>query len=124
LADPAQWRRFFTGQVRVVASFRDFMRLLVQRFFGRRGVAAAGDFVEGMLAGLESFRGKTLLILSGDDLTAAEFKDEAGRSARWSAALERPTVTRRDLPGATHTFSRDEWRTQVAVWTEEWMATL
>jgi exosortase A-associated hydrolase 1 len=126
VTDVHEWRRLLTGKIRVLNGVRDFTRLLVQRFVARQAVAPAGavDFVAGMLAGLESFRGKTLLILSGDDLTAAEFKDEASRSERWTAALERPTVTRRDFPGATHTFSRAEWRLQVAVWTEQWMATL
>ncbi|HJR70338.1 MAG TPA: hydrolase 1, exosortase A system-associated [Gammaproteobacteria bacterium] len=126
VTDLDQWRRLATGKVRVLEGVRDVARFLVRRFSASAvdTSAHAGDFVAGMLAGLESFRGKTLLILSGDDLTAAEFKDEAARSVRWSAALKRPTVTRRDFPEANHTFSRDEWRTQVAVWTEQWMATL
>ena len=126
VTDFAEWRRLFTGKIRVLKGLRDFARLLRQRFAARRAAVSAGsgDFVAGMLAGLESFSGETLLILSGDDLTAAEFRDEAARSARWTGVLDRPTVTRRDLPEATHTFSRDEWRTQVAAWTEQWMATL
>ena len=32
-----------------------------------------------------------------------------------------PRVTRNSLPGATHTFSRREWRDQVAAWTTQWL---
>jgi hypothetical protein len=82
------------------------------------------SFVTRMLEGLESFRGKVLLILSGDDLTAAEFKDTVRASRRWTRALDREVVVRRELPEANHTFSRAVWRDEVAACTEQWMASL
>jgi hypothetical protein len=74
-----------------------------------------------MLEGLERFEGKTLLILSGDDLTAAEFRDETARSREWRKALERNTVTRHELAEANHTFSTRAWRDLVAAWTLNWL---
>jgi exosortase A-associated hydrolase 1 len=73
-----------------------------------------------MLDGLTKYKGRVLLILSGDDLTAGEFKDTVANSRRWRKLLQAKRVTRQDLPGANHTFSRREWRDQVAVWTQEW----
>jgi hypothetical protein len=76
-----------------------------------------------MLKGLEGFPGPVLLILSGKDLTAAEFVDLTKNSARWSRALARRNVSRTELPAADHTFSRREWRDQVASATAQWLGT-
>lgn len=74
--------------------------------------------------GLRRFQGRVLLILSGNDLTAQEFKDLVAGSSRWRGLLEDRRVTRHDLPEANHTFSRREWRDQVAHWTEAWVKNL
>ena len=74
-----------------------------------------------MQAGLQRFRGPVLLILSGNDLTAQEFKDVVARSPGWQELLASPRVTRRDLIEANHTFARREWRDQVGKWTAEWL---
>jgi hypothetical protein len=59
--------------------------------------------------------------LSGNDLTAQEFKDTVQRSPGWRKALASPRVTWRELAPADHTFSTREWRDQVAGWTAEWV---
>ena len=74
--------------------------------------------------GLRRFQGRVLLILSGNDLTAQEFKDLVARSSRWRGLLEDRRVTRHDLPEANHTFSRRDWRNQVERWTEAWVKNL
>jgi exosortase A-associated hydrolase 1 len=76
---------------------------------------------ERMLAGLSRFSGKTLLILSGNDLTAQEFSDLVKDSAEWQRLLASPDVSRQDLPEANHTFSRREWKDQVVTWTSGWL---
>jgi exosortase A-associated hydrolase 1 len=76
---------------------------------------------ERMLAGLSRFNGKTLLILSGNDLTAQEFSDVVKGSAEWQCILASPDVSRQDLPEANHTFSRKEWKDQVTTWTNGWL---
>jgi len=58
-----------------------------------------------MAEGLDRFKGKLLLILSGKDLTAQEFNEVARASSRWGKLLAAPRVERRDLPEADHTFS-------------------
>jgi uncharacterized protein len=71
--------------------------------------------------GLRSFRGRVLLILSGNDLTAQEFRDLVARSGRWRRLLQDRRVTRLELPEANHTFARRDWRDQVARWTAAWV---
>jgi uncharacterized protein len=74
-----------------------------------------------MYEGLAHFKGKVLLIISGNDLTAKEFLDLVNGSRKWKKALESARVQRRDLPEANHTFARRDWRNQVANWTRDWI---
>ncbi|PTQ79148.1 exosortase A-associated hydrolase 1 [Nitrosospira multiformis] len=76
---------------------------------------------ERMLDGLRRFRGKLFLIISGRDLTSAEFLDVVKRSTEWQILLTSSLAGRFDLPEANHTFSSHEWRDQVAVRTAEWI---
>jgi len=55
---------------------------------------------------LRRFQGRVLLILSGNDLVAQEFKDLVAGSHRWRKLLEGRRITRYDLPEANHTRSR------------------
>lgn len=73
---------------------------------------------------LRRFQGRVLLILSGNDLTAQEFKDVVAGSRRWRRLLADDRVTRHDLPEANHTFSQRDWRNQVERWTEAWVKNL
>jgi exosortase A-associated hydrolase 1 len=74
-----------------------------------------------LLAGLQRFPGPILLVISPGDLTAMEFLDLAGSSRAWRTLMRSPRITRRDLPGADHTFSSRAWRDQVAEWTGQWL---
>jgi len=70
---------------------------------------------------LRGFQGRVLLILSGNDLTAQEFRDVVTGSRSWRRLLAADRITRHDLPEANHTFARREWRDRVARWTEAWV---
>ncbi|MBN9126690.1 MAG: hydrolase 1, exosortase A system-associated [Nitrosospira sp.] len=82
---------------------------------------ATAPLPERMLAGLSRFNGKTLLILSGNDLTAQEFSDLVKGSAKWQRLLSSPAVSRQEIPEANHTFSRQKWKDQVVTWTSAWI---
>jgi hypothetical protein len=74
-----------------------------------------------MQSGLKEFTGQVLFIISGDDLTAAEFSDLVAEPGQWQELMMRPNVQRKDLAEANHTFSRKAWRDEVADWTDEWL---
>lgn len=76
---------------------------------------------ERMARGLEKFRGRLLFVLSGDDLTAAEFI-AACKSRRWTDILARTTTDRIDIPGADHTFSRHMWLDRMVEDAHRWLA--
>lgn len=74
-----------------------------------------------MFYGLSRFEGEILLILSGRDLTADEFRDLVKTDQQWAALLSSARVQRREFPEADHTFSSRVWRDQVADWTLQWL---
>lgn len=73
---------------------------------------------------LRQFTHPVLLILSGRDLTAEEFKETAKSDPEWHSLLSEPRVTRYDFAESDHTFSSAVWRDQVADWTATWVKTL
>ena len=123
------WKRFFSGEVDLIDSVTSLVSTIGKSIgvYGRtRSDGVQSDiselhFIERMLRGMESFSGCVLLIISGDDLTAAEFNNLVNQSKPWNRVLSRPTVTRRSLPEATPPFSRRAWRNQVADWCSNWL---
>ncbi|SFF94840.1 hydrolase 1, exosortase A system-associated [Neptunomonas qingdaonensis] len=92
--------------------------------------AAAGitpssvNLAEKLQASLKAYQGPVLLIISGKDLTAAEFDDAVNASRPFRKLLSQKRFSRVDLKSADHTFSRREWRDEVAVWTVNWVQKL
>lgn len=80
-----------------------------------------GRLPDRMLDGLRHFRGNILFVLSGNDLTANEFLNLVESSREWKKSLASPKFAWRNLPDANHTFSRLDWRDQIALWTREWI---
>lgn len=74
-----------------------------------------------MLQGMVEFRGRVLVILSGNDLTAQEFSDLTAGSKAWQRVLGASRVQKRKLAEANHTFAQRDWRGQVSNWTAEWV---
>ena len=77
-----------------------------------------------MARGLAGFRGRVLLILAGNDLTAKEFLQYTAASTPWRGLLASDRITRIDLPQADHTFSSAAWREQVEDATIAWLQAL
>ena len=126
-------KKILTGEFEYGAAIRSVLKMMEGALPGKRkaasnnkgsGQAASNAPVslpDRVFAGLEGFKGRTLLIMSGDDLTAKEFSDLASSSAPWRRLMRSKNIQRMDLPAANHTFSRREWRDQVATWTGEWI---
>ena len=90
---------------------------------GRRHAVAPGEasFRTKMALGLERFRGRVLLILSGNDLTAKEFIEHAGSDRAWRGLLGSPKLSRVDLAEADHTFSTRAWLDAASAATITWL---
>jgi len=112
LRDPAFWRRVLTNPVALLRSLVGYANNW--RESGRTAVAPVPAFVERMLAGACAFRGRMLIVLSGADTVAAEFSALVARHPAWSDSFGRDVVTVLRIDAANHTFSRRQWRDQVA----------
>lgn len=118
------WAKLLRGGVDWRASLSSFATDLK----GARAVAPSSSrddsFQARMARGLAGFRGRVLLILSGNDLTAKEFLHHAGSSPAWHGLLDDPKVSRVDLAGADHTFSQRSALTDVEDRTLSWLRRL
>lgn len=124
----AAWRELLRSPGRIVAALRSALTHLrgslsapARAPLAPGAVPAAAPLPERMLRGMERFRGDALFVLSGDDLTAAEFSAAVAGSRAWQRRLAKSNVQRRELPGANHTFSTRAWRDQVIQWTTQWL---
>lgn len=126
------WRKLFTGEVRLLAAARELLRnLSLARGVDSRAVAdrdkqtpaatPQADFQSRMMRGWQAFSGKSLLILSGKDLTAEEFRLFVSADRKRRRLLNSTAVTLVELPDADHTFSTAGWRQQVAHATADWL---
>lgn len=98
------WAKLFHGNLPVVRALAGLFGTL-QRSQSAPGAAPRESFIERMLKGCANFRGQVLLLISGRDLTAAEFEDLCQRSHRWDQATRRSSVEIQRMAQADHTFS-------------------
>lgn len=118
----AFWAKIFSGRLDLGRVVGDLAGNVKAGAAGR-GTAGRRDFVERMREGLAAFRGPTLFLLSGNDLTAAEFAGVAATPG-WRGLMQRPGVTQHRIEQANHTFSTRAWRDEVADVTVRWLAAL
>jgi exosortase A-associated hydrolase 1 len=121
------WRQVVRGRFELGRSLTSMFGL-VRAAFGSSAPGSANGGAsalrERMQAGMRQFDGQVLVIVSGADLTGREFCDLADNTPEWKRLLDTPRVTRRQLDNADHTFSRRDWRDQVAAWTDAWVKSL
>jgi len=125
LAQREFWSKLLSGAFDWRGSLRALHRNVAAALRDRwRRPSASQDFRHAMANGFACFRGRVLLILSGNDLTAKEFLQvtASARSPRWS--LDAPNVTRFDIDEADHTFSHGSWREAVETKTIAWLDAL
>lgn len=122
------WRGAFGGHWRWRESVADLGRLLTRAQGKKAAPEAEPDgqhgkhFTTRMADGWARFGGEMLVILSGNDLTADEFRDWVAASRHRRSWLERPATKVQTLGEANHTFARNDWREEVTRMTLEWLA--
>lgn len=125
LLEPEFWRKLLAGKFNPLTSIQSLYKFGKNSLMNGRKeaklmdkVASSCDLVtplpERMLTGLKRFQGKTLIITSGNDLTAREFLDLINSSVDWQKILKKQQVEFFHITHANHTFSTREWRDQVA----------
>ncbi|HFD12756.1 MAG TPA: hydrolase 1, exosortase A system-associated [Crenotrichaceae bacterium] len=128
------WIKIISGKFNLVDSSRSLLSMvqdiIVSRYKSKsdtrvsvepRLVSSELPLPERMKQCWQRFQRPVLCILSGQDLTASEFKELVESDADWQHLLNQAQVTRHDFDASDHTFSRAIWRDQVAEWTLEWL---
>ncbi|MES2298289.1 MAG: hydrolase 1, exosortase A system-associated [Pseudomonadota bacterium] len=108
MRDGQFWRKLMTGKVALGATISSLGQQARQAARG-----SSDSLAQRVFDSLGAFVGPILIILSGADLTAREFSSHLVKSEL--------DCTRVDIAHATHTFSRREWRDQVARACIDWI---
>ncbi len=128
------WKKVWKGKFDYSGSAKSFWNMIRQVGAPKRdrsedirepGVARPGSPVflaDRMLHSLSTFTGHTLFVLSGNDLTAAEFKESIKASKVFSRLLRKNRFRTEEIDQADHTFSKREWRNKVIDHTLSWLA--
>ncbi len=110
------WRKLLRGGVDLGRAARGVLGALAQSRGAAGGEAPPApaptptSFVAHMAAQWRSSRVPCLVLLSSEDLVAAEFRQLCANDAAWSALLQRPQVRCVELAGADHTCSSAAFR--------------
>jgi exosortase A-associated hydrolase 1 len=131
------WAKLFSGQVGIAKSVAELLASVRYFFADKAAPPPSGEdsscaaqnashphYIERMLDGLIRYSGRTLIILSGNDLTSQEFQDLASADKRWKAACGSARVEQQVLADANHTFATRAHREQASQATRQWLAKL
>ncbi|MFZ6843229.1 hydrolase 1, exosortase A system-associated [Undibacterium sp. RuTC16W] len=124
LTDPLLWKKILHGQFSYRATAKSLLSQISQILKTDKAsgeTAQQAHLPDQILTAMQQFTGKTLIILSENDLTAREFADVLHGSKQWKNLSISPQFRVHELKNANHTFSQRVWRDQVASWTDEWL---
>lgn len=136
LFEPTLWKKVLGGGFDVRASLRSALQLARKARTARHSPpsvrsADVGDagpvprhlpLPESLLIGLQRFKGRVMLVLSGRDLIAREFEAAVAASPAWQRCLQERGTTRHEMAVGDHTFSSAAQRGQVVQWGLQWLS--
>jgi exosortase A-associated hydrolase 1 len=119
------WRKLAGGTFRLAPAMRSLGGNIAAASKGlRRGGQDARESASSLparvLEAITVFNGRVLVVLSENDLVAAEFKDMM-QTTPWKTMAARAAVECRDIVAANHTFATAAWRDAVAKASIEWI---
>jgi exosortase A-associated hydrolase 1 len=124
------WLKLFSGQVNIINSSKEITKSINNLLMNKSSLKTSKSqcylienqsFIERMLAGLTSFSGQILMILSGNDLVSQEFQQLIQSNNDWKDACTSPRFEKIIIKEANHTFSTRFWRNQVNELTLNWL---
>ena len=116
------WKKLLAGNVKVRESMSD-VKTFTTASLSEDEAKSSMSYQSRMLSGFKAFEGKSLFILSGNDLTAKEFETQAFSNKVWLKAVKQKSSIER-LPKSDHTFSQADWKRTVEVLTIDFLMTL
>lgn len=122
------WRKLLGLQINWSDSLRSLIDVLKvtgrSRLAGPESTPESTHFLARMQRGWEHFGGRVFLILSGQDLTADEFRSLVRTSPEWRKLRDTRGTDTLECKEANHTFSSHKWREEVEDATVKWLKTL
>jgi len=117
----AFWRKLAIGGVDFAQSLTGLLRTI--RRAGVPDAAAAGTAnLPGRFGrALARHRGPVLVMLSGNDQTAEEFRLAVKKPGPLRSVMQDSRVTQVDIAGADHTLSTADWRDRASALTLDWL---
>jgi exosortase A-associated hydrolase 1 len=115
LFSPELWKKIAAGRLDFRKAVQDFARTGREAIGSPAAPAGGEGLPTRILTALARYRGHVSVLLSSEDLTAAEFRTSVMSERAW-AKLSRQCASLRvhDLAGANHTFSGAAWHDRVA----------
>lgn len=120
------WRRLLTGNIRIKPVLKDISAAVgarLRKTFGllKPGRGQGSSFVVAMMDGLDRFSGRSLILLSGQDMTAQEFVQLVKTDAEWNKLVSADRISVHHMPEADHTFSKSSWEEEMQALTRDWL---
>lgn len=106
------WQKFLSGKVKAKSTLTD-IHGFHQKNKASNDIDRQDSFVTQMLQGLSDFSGKCDFLLSGNDLTANEFKLLMKSDKYWRKVMARDTINMQIINQADHTFSQRDIKSQL-----------
>lgn len=118
----AFWRKLATGGVNFAQSLTSFFRTIRRAGAPPDAAPPGTENLPGLFGGgLARHRGPVLVMLSGNDQTAEEFRLAIKKPGPLRSVMQDSRVTQVDIAGADHTLSTAEWRDRASVLTLDWL---
>ena len=119
LLQAAFWRKLAGGGVRLGESLSSLRQVAADTHHAQQPAEAPATL---LFEALRRFRGKVLLILSGDDLGAREWTTLLAKDRAWRELGSSRNWRQEEVPGANHTFSSAAARARVERLCADWIA--
>jgi exosortase A-associated hydrolase 1 len=130
----AFWKKLFSGQLKIFQALGSFAENIKRALIADKGGASDQESRNAdheklslpvkLFRDLTRYSGSLLFIISGNDLTAAEFIDAVEKNSERKQLMKSSRVTMFRLPDADHTFSRRVWMKEVVEKTADWVKSL
>jgi len=127
LKDPTFWAKVIKLRFNPLPNIRSALLSVFKRVIRNKPNTDGGEtkqvrpFTERMLSGFKQFRGKVLLVMSGQSLTSEEFDVLVANSSEWQKAYNSASISRSELTEADQAFSAIEARNKLISVARDWL---
>ncbi|ALO33522.1 hypothetical protein CMT41_01395 [Colwellia sp. MT41] len=116
------WRKLVSGKVRAKVALSEINQFH-QQGKASNNIHPEDNFVTQMLQGLSKFTGQSHIILSGNDLTADEFRLLVKSNKHWQQVMAQASIEQKIISQADHTFSQRDKQDQLIEFTVKALVT-